>query len=147
RCRVPAVDSDRSLDADAARPRPPLRTIRRGSSPIGGRRSHFFGAAPSQPIQFRCGTQALIEETPMRISVLIACLIGATAMAGAQQEGPHWDYVGKYGPVNWGKLDPAWRACSEGKEQSPIDIRGAHLNKKLQPIEFHYLAGAASIEN
>jgi carbonic anhydrase len=83
----------------------------------------------------------------MRISVLIACFIGATAIAGAQHEAPHWDYVGKYGPVNWGKLDPAFRACSEGKEQSPIDIRGAHLNKNLQPIEFHYMGGAASIEN
>jgi carbonic anhydrase len=83
----------------------------------------------------------------MRIHVLIACLICATGIAAAQHEGPHWVYVGKYGPVNWGKMDPAFRACSEGKEQSPIDIRGAHLNKALTPIEFHYLAGAATIEN
>lgn len=82
----------------------------------------------------------------MRISLLIACLLTASAISAAQQD-THWDYVGKYGPVNWGKLDPAFRACSEGKEQSPIDIRGAHLNKTLQPIEFHYLAGAVSIEN
>jgi carbonic anhydrase len=83
----------------------------------------------------------------MRIPVLIACLIGATTIAAAQHDASHWDYAGKYGPVNWGKLDPAYRACSEGKEQSPIDIRGAHLNKTLQPIEFHYLATAATIEN
>jgi carbonic anhydrase len=83
----------------------------------------------------------------MRIPVIIACLIAATAIASAQHEGPHWEYVGKYGPVNWGKMDPAFRACSEGKEQSPIDIHGAHLNKALKPIEFHYLAGAVTIEN
>jgi carbonic anhydrase len=45
------------------------------------------------------------------------------------------------GELVWGKLDPAYQACSKGHEQSPIDIRGAHLNKALQPIEFHYIAG------
>ena len=36
---------------------------------------------------------------------------------------------GKTGPLGWGKLDPAYQACSKGHEQSPIDIRGARLNK------------------
>ena len=82
----------------------------------------------------------------MRIPVLIAVLLGSTVAALAQH-GTHWTYEGKDGPVNWGKLDPEYRACSEGKEQSPIDIRGAHLNKALKPIEFHYLTGSVSIEN
>lgn len=46
-----------------------------------------------------------------------------------------------------GKLDPAYRACSQGHEQSPIDIRGAHRNKALKPIEFHYISGAVTLEN
>ena len=83
----------------------------------------------------------------MRIPVLIACLIAATGIAAAQHEGPHWQYLGKEGPVNWGKLDPAFHACSDGKAQSPIDIRGAHLNKSLPSIEFHYLESAGTIEN
>ena len=58
-----------------------------------------------------------------------------------------WDYRGKNGPLNWGKLDPAYQACSKGHEQSPIDIRGAHLNKALKPIEFHYMAGPVTLEN
>jgi carbonic anhydrase len=109
--------------------------------------ARFLGAGASQHIQFRCSQRFPNEENPMRIPVLIACLIAATGIAAAQHEGPHWEYEGKYGPVNWGKIDPAFRACSEGKEQSPIDIRGAHLNKALQPIEFHYLTGAVTIEN
>jgi len=68
-------------------------------------------------------------------------------VAGAQQTGADWSYEGKKGPLNWGKLDPAYRACSEGKEQSPIDIRGAHLNKSLQPIEFHYVSGGMTLVN
>ena len=50
-------------------------------------------------------------------------------------------------PLEWGKLDPAYKACSQGHEQSPIDIRGAHLNKNLPAIEFHYLAGPMTLTN
>lgn len=63
------------------------------------------------------------------------------------QAGAPWDYAGKRGPLVWGRLDPAYRACSQGHEQSPIDIRGAHLNQALQPIEFHYIAGPVTLEN
>lgn len=64
----------------------------------------------------------------------------------AAQNAP-WDYVGKRGALAWGKLDPAYRACSQGHEQSPIDIRGARLNTALKPIEFHYIAGPVTLEN
>lgn len=91
----------------------------------------------------------------MRSCVLLGSLIfAATAMAFAQTgakstppPGAPWSYLGKSAPLAWGKLDPAYSACSKGHEQSPIDIRGAHLNKSLQPIEFHYIAGAVTIEN
>jgi carbonic anhydrase len=63
------------------------------------------------------------------------------------QQGAEWGYEGKTGPLNWGRLDPAYKACSQGKEQSPIDIRGAHLDKNLQPIEFHYVSGAMTLTN
>ena len=63
------------------------------------------------------------------------------------QSGANWDYAGKTGPLAWGRLDPAYQACSKGHEQAPIDIHGAHLNKKLQPIEFHYLAASVELEN
>jgi carbonic anhydrase len=65
----------------------------------------------------------------------------------AAQTAAPWDYEGKRGALVWGKLDPAYKACSQGHEQSPIDIRGAHLNPALQPIEFHYIAGPVKIEN
>ena len=41
---------------------------------------------------------------------------------------------GKDGPMNWAKLDRPSRACRDGHEQSPIDIRGAHLNKALPAL-------------
>ena len=92
------------------------------------------------------GANSLVfsEEMMMRNSLLAALFFGVTAMAAAQT-GAQWDYQGKYGPLNWGKLDPAYKACSKGHEQSPIDIRGAHLNKALKPIEFHYIAGPVTL--
>ena len=82
----------------------------------------------------------------MRIICLFSILALAVSCARAQTTA-RWDYYGKTGPLGWGRLDPAYKACSQGKEQSPIDIRGAHLNKTLEPIEFHYIAGPVTLEN
>ncbi len=81
----------------------------------------------------------------MRFLALAVLALGVAAVAAAQTA--PWEYEGKRGELNWGKLDPAYQACSKGHEQSPIDIRGAHLNKALQPIEFHYIAGSVRLEN
>ncbi len=81
----------------------------------------------------------------MRFSVLAALVLGMAAIATAQNA--NWSYEGKTGPLRWGKLDPSYRACSDGHEQSPLDIRNAHLDKALQPIEFHYIAGPVTVEN
>lgn len=104
----------------------------------------------------------------MRNFALFFALIGATvaaaqaqsAAAGAQAAaaGPQaapadpqvtapWSYMGQTGPLRWHKLDPAYKACGSGHQQSPIDIRGAHLNTGLQPIQFHYIAAPVTVEN
>src|SRR3954453_10953001 len=82
----------------------------------------------------------------MRLSALL-CLFVFMTCVGSAQNTAHWDYYGKTGPLGWGRLDPAYRLCSQGKEQSPIDIRGAKLNKALKPIEFHYMSGSVELEN
>jgi carbonic anhydrase len=35
---------------------------------------------------------------------------------------PHWEYEGKAGPENWGKLSPEFVSCDIGRNQSPINI-------------------------
>jgi carbonic anhydrase len=88
-----------------------------------------------------------LEELSMRFPALAALVFGIfPALAAAQTTAP-WSYEGKTGPDLWGRLDPAYSACSRGHEQSPIDIRHARLNKALQPIEFHYIAGPVKLEN
>lgn len=86
----------------------------------------------------------------MRFAALAAVVLCVASVAVAQTAAPStapWDYEGKHGALEWGKLDPAYRACSKGQEQSPIDIRGARLNNALQPIEFHYIAGPVTLEH
>jgi carbonic anhydrase len=81
----------------------------------------------------------------MRFPAFVVLVLGVATVAAAQTA--PWEYEGKRGELAWGRLDPAYQACSKGHEQSPIDIRGAHLNKALQPIEFHYIAGSLRLEN
>lgn len=65
----------------------------------------------------------------------------------AAQSGANWSYEGKTGPIVWGRLDPAYEACGKGHEQSPLDLRGAKLNKALEPLQFHFVAGSTTLEN
>jgi carbonic anhydrase len=85
----------------------------------------------------------------MRFPALAALLLCVTSFAAVQSaaQGAPWDYEGKHGALAWGKLDPAYKPCSAGRQQSPIDIRGAHLNKALQPIEFHYIGAPVTLEH
>jgi carbonic anhydrase len=86
----------------------------------------------------------------MRFLALAALALGISTVLSAQsptQTTAPWSYQGKTGPLLWGKLDPAYKACAKGHEQSPVDIRGARLNKALKPIEFHYIAGPVTLEN
>ncbi len=92
----------------------------------------------------------MIGELSMRFPALTALVLALASLAAvpttAQTTAP-WDYEGKRGALEWGKLDSAYQACSHGHEQSPIDIRGARLNTALQPIEFHYIAGPVTLED
>jgi carbonic anhydrase len=86
----------------------------------------------------------------MRSYAVALVVLGLATMAGAQAVDPNtapWEYEGKRGSLEWSKLDPAYRACSAGHEQSPVDIRGAKLNKGLQPLEFHSVSGPVTLEN
>jgi len=82
----------------------------------------------------------------MRLSIPVVFIFGFATICVAQN-GANWTYEGKTGPLVWGKLDPSYEACSKGHEQSPIDMRGARLNKSLEPLVFHFIAGPMTLEN
>lgn len=72
--------------------------------------------------------------------VLLAC--GAAYAGGAT----HWGYSGAIGPEQWGELDPEFTTCSEGKNQSPINLAG-FVESDLKPIGIHYQVGGNEIIN
>lgn len=53
------------------------------------------------------------------------------------------------GPQNWGKLSPAYKACGQGKQQSPIDIvtKQAIPNANLDSLNRTYGAVSATLIN
>jgi carbonic anhydrase len=65
---------------------------------------------------------------------------------GLAEEAAHWGYKGQEGPLNWGKLDPKYSLCSEGKNQSPVNL-AAMIESDLPPITINYKSGGDEILN
>ncbi len=78
----------------------------------------------------------------LRMVLLAIGLMVGSMGAHASEKAAHWEYKGKAGAAHWSDLEPDFASCKLGKEQSPIDIRGAKKTK-LAPIGFHYTPGAA----
>lgn len=57
-----------------------------------------------------------------------------------------WAYKGAGGPENWGKLKPAYKMCSEGLRQSPINFEIAET-AKLGTLELHYKVSLIEMVN
>lgn len=78
--------------------------------------------------------------------ILILGLV-LTLIAGAVlADEVHWGYEGEHGPEHWGDLSPEFAACSEGMEQSPVDIVAtAPVNPAA--IVFSYQPTALNIVN
>jgi len=47
---------------------------------------------------------------------------GAAAPGAAAHAAPHWSYEGQGGPAHWGELQPDFKVCQLGLEQTPIDL-------------------------
>jgi carbonic anhydrase len=84
----------------------------------------------------------------LHLVLLFSLVIGLMAFSGtAAASGPvHWGYEGEEGPEHWGELSPDFAACSEGMQQSPIDIPAtAPVNPA--DIVFNYQPTALNIVN
>jgi len=58
----------------------------------------------------------------------------------------HWGYEGPQAPEHWSSLDPGFAVCSNGREQSPIDLTGAE-REALSEIVFEYAPSPISLLN
>ena len=76
-------------------------------------------------------------------ALLVSLMLGLGAWAA---EAPHWSYSGETGPANWGALSTEYATCSQGKEQSPVDIP-ANAPINAPSIQFNYQPSALKISN
>ena len=81
------------------------------------------------------------------IFLLGACARGAMPDTSATAHTEiHWGYSGAGGPAHWGALEPDFAACSNGKNQSPVDITHA-APSDIPNIVFSYSPSAVNIVN
>lgn len=50
---------------------------------------------------------------------------------------PNWGYEGEVGPAYWGRLDPCFALCADGRRQSPIDLTNTAPQGVVGAV-FHY---------
>jgi carbonic anhydrase len=65
------------------------------------------------------------------------CPVCAGVGRSARAAGMPWGYEGEAGPEAWSRLDPAFRVCAAGREQSPIDLTGA-VRAELPPPQISW---------
>jgi len=66
----------------------------------------------------------------------------------ATNEAPisHWGYTGHGAPSSWGEISPKYHSCSQGKNQSPINVRTS-LDASLEPLKLHYSKASKDVTN
>ncbi|HYL47972.1 MAG TPA: carbonic anhydrase family protein [Stellaceae bacterium] len=75
---------------------------------------------------------------------LLSCPVCASLARAADEA--HWSYEGTDGPTQWGELDPGFKACSAGTQQSPIDLKGA-IKADFGHLELDWKPQAYAIVN
>lgn len=78
------------------------------------------------------------------LGLLAACPLCAQAARAA--EGAHWDYEGARGVEKWGEIDPAYKVCAVGCEQSPIDLEGA-IRARFDRVALDWKPQAYTVAN
>ena len=67
----------------------------------------------------------------------LAVFVLSAATVSYADEDQHWSYSGEDGPYKWGDLSDDYRMCSEGRNQSPIDLAGA-ISADLEELILDY---------
>jgi carbonic anhydrase len=72
--------------------------------------------------------------------------IAIAAVSASAAGDVQWGYSGELDQDHWGELSEAFRACSEGRGQSPIDIVDP-TDQRLAPIELVYTGSTTTVVN
>jgi carbonic anhydrase len=80
----------------------------------------------------------------MKKTTVIA--IALASIAASAGEGVRWGYESASGPAHWGELSDEFALCSEGRNQSPIDL-GDAVEAELPRIQLVYSGTTAAVIN
>jgi carbonic anhydrase len=82
-------------------------------------------------------------------STLLSTVVALTLFSGvslASEAKVHWGYTGHGSPESWGELSPKYHTCSQGKNQSPIDVRSS-LDTSLEALKLTYSKPSKEVVN
>ena len=82
------------------------------------------------------------------IALSIAVGISFAGVTGEAHhaEHPHWGYNGKEGPAHWSDIDPKFRMCRLGVNQSPVDLH-RFVDANLSKLKIYYAGIAHDVVN
>jgi len=78
--------------------------------------------------------------------ILFILPFSTLVFAGSGHGSAHWGYGDETGPAHWGDMKHEFSTCKTGKQQSPINISGAHA-ASLPAITFSYQATPLNVVN
>ncbi|KAG9459129.1 hypothetical protein H6P81_003637 [Aristolochia fimbriata] len=78
---------------------------------------------------------------------IVSLLLGAASNAHIIANEVSFTYTGMSGPSNWGNLSPDYAVCSNGKQQSPIDIKKDDISSKKECLSRDYQDANATLVN
>ncbi|MCH9813503.1 MAG: carbonic anhydrase family protein [Epsilonproteobacteria bacterium] len=81
----------------------------------------------------------------MKKHLSIALLFASTLMASGQTQ-IHWSYGGTEGPEFWGKLSEKYSMCTQGQNQSPVNITDL-TEADMETLKLDYSALAKDFVN
>jgi len=87
----------------------------------------------------------------MKLTTITKCLsvlllLSLNSFASEHTTKPHWSYSGDNAPLNWSNLSPEFQTCSNGANQSPINLKNL-IDANLTDIPFDYNSTSTEILN
>ena len=74
------------------------------------------------------------------------CLASGASAEEGHAHAPHWSYEGEGGPEHWGDLQPDFKSCKIGLQQSPIDL-AKPISAKLSALNIQWKGFPLVIKN
>ncbi len=74
-------------------------------------------------------------------------LLVSCAVTPAKEHSAEWSYSGDSAPYHWGEVKSDFKACAEGKFQSPVNLQRMKSTVLKHPIHFSYSDISGSVHN